>query len=113
QGSAIKIPILIELFRQAEAGTLSLDERVAVRSADQVGGTGVAQWFGDGQSMMSLRDLAVLMIALSDNTATNILISKVGMDAVNRTMSTLGVATIKLQRKMIQPRESAVGNENI
>ena len=113
QGSAIKIPILIELFRQASAGTLSLEERVPVRAADQVGGTGVITWFGDGLSMISLRDLAVLMIVLSDNTATNILIDKVGMAAVNSTMATLGVPSIRLQRKMIQPRESAAGRENI
>ena len=113
QGSAIKIPILIELFRQAESGTLTLEERVPVRSADQVGGTGVSQWFGDGQSMLSLRDLAVLMIVLSDNTATNVLIGKVGMGAVNRTMASLGVGTIRLQRRMITPRESAIGNENL
>jgi beta-lactamase class A len=50
QGSAIKIPILIELFRQADAGTLSLEEKLPVRAADQVGGTGVSQYFGDGQS---------------------------------------------------------------
>ena len=113
QGSAIKIPLLIELFRQAESGTLSLDERVPVRAADQVGGSGVSQWFGDGQSMLSLRDLAVLMIVLSDNTATNMLIGKVGMSAVNSTMATLGVRAIRLQRRMIQPKESAIGNENI
>lgn len=113
QGSAIKIPILIELFRQAEIGTLALDERVSLRATDQVGGTGVTQWFGDGQSVLSLRDLAVLMIVLSDNTATNVLIGKVSMHAVNNTMATLGVGAIKLQRRMIQPRESAIGNENI
>lgn len=113
QGSAIKIPLLIELFRQAETGTLSLEERVPVRAADQVGGTGVSQWFGDGQSILSLRDLAVLMIVLSDNTATNVLIGKVGMRAVNGTMASLQLGTIKLQRKMITPRESAIGNENI
>ncbi len=113
QGSAIKIPLLVELFRQAESGTLNLEERVPVRAADQVGGTGVSQWFGDGQSMLSLRDLAVLMIVLSDNTATNMLIGKVGMSAVNSTMATLGVRAIRLQRRMIQPKESAIGNENI
>jgi beta-lactamase class A len=113
QGSAIKIPILIELFRQASAGTLSLEERVPVRGADQVGGTGVIYWFGDGLSMISLRDLAVLMIVLSDNTATNILIDRVGMSAVNATMVSLGVPAIRLQRKMIQVRESAAGRENV
>jgi len=113
QGSAIKIPILIELFRQVSAGTLSLDERLAVRSADQVGGTGIINWFGDGLSLISLRDLAVLMIVLSDNTATNLLIDRVGMPAVNGTMVSLGLPSIKLQRKMIQVRESAAGRENI
>lgn len=113
QGSAIKIPLLIELFRQAEVGTINLAERVPVRAADQVGGTGVSQWFGDGQSMMSLRDLAVLMIVLSDNTATNMLIAKVSMPAVNSAMATMGLGSIKLQRRMIQPKESAIGNENI
>ncbi len=113
QGSAIKIPLLIELFRQAETGALSLDERLTVRAVDQVGGTGVAQWFGDAKSELSLRDLAVLMIVLSDNTATNLLIDKVGMASVNSTMSSLGVSAIRLQRRMITPRESAVGNENL
>lgn len=113
QGSAIKIPLLIELFRQADAGTFSLEERLPVRRADQVAGTGVIQWFGDGQSALSLRDLAVLMIVLSDNTATNVLIDKVGMASVNATMTALGAPSIRLQRKMIQPRESAAGRENI
>lgn len=113
QGSAIKIPLLIELFRQADAGTLSLTDRLPVRASDQVAGTGVAQWFGDGQSTMSLRDLAVLMIVLSDNTATNILIGRVGMPAVNATMASLGAGSVKLQRLMIRPRESAIGNENV
>ncbi len=113
QGSAIKIPILIELFRQAESGTVSLADRMPVRAADQVGGTGVAQYFGNGESMLSLRDLAVLMIALSDNTATNLLIPKLGMASVNGTMVSLGAPSVKLQRMMIRPRESAMGNENI
>ena len=113
QGSAIKIPILIELYRQADAGLLKLDERVSLRQADQIAGTGVAQYFSEGQSMLSLHDLAVLMIVLSDNAATNVLIGKVGMSAVNSTMATLKLPAIKVQRLMIRPRESAVGNENI
>src|SRR5690606_7325796 len=61
----------------------------------------------------SLHDLAVPMILLSDNTATNILIDGVGMDHVNRLMADLGLAEIRLQRKMIRPEDSARGNENI
>lgn len=113
QGSAIKIPVLIELYRQADAGIIKLDERVAVRVADQVAGSGVAQYFTEGQSLLSLHDLAVLMIVLSDNAATNVLIGKVGMPAVNATMASMKLPSIKLQRLMIRARESAVGSENI
>ena len=113
QGSAIKIPILIELFRQADAGIVQLDARVPVTAADQVGGTGVAQYFTAGQSQLSLRDLATLMIVLSDNTATNVLIGRLGMAQVNATMARMGLPGIRLQRLMIRPNASAAGRENI
>jgi beta-lactamase class A len=113
QGSAIKIPVLLELYRQAEAGALRLDERVQVSAADQVGGSGVLRSFGDGTSQVSLRDLAVLMINLSDNTATNLLIDRVGMENVNRTMQEIDLGNTKLQRRMIRPEDSARGNENL
>lgn len=113
QGSAIKVAVLVELFRQAEGGRLRLAERVPVRAADQVGGSGVLRHFGDGASQLSLRDLAVLMIVLSDNTATNLLIDRVGMEAVNGTLRALGLPGTRLQRKMIRPRESARGQENL
>jgi beta-lactamase class A len=113
QGSAIKIPLLIELYRQDEAGTLRLSTRVPVRLADRTGGSGLLQNLGDGTSELSLGDLAMFMITVSDNTATNMLIDRVGMDKVNATTRALGVPEVKLQRKMIRPRDSAAGNENI
>ncbi len=54
-----------------------------------------------------------MMITVSDNMATNLLIDRVGMDRVNELMADLGLASIRLQRKMIQPEESARGNENL
>lgn len=113
QGSAIKVPLLIELYRQAGAGRLRLDDRVPVRAADRTGGSGVLQFFGDGSSEVSLRDLATLMIVLSDNTATNLLIERVGMENVNRTLAEMGLRRTRLQRMMIRPRESARGMENL
>lgn len=113
QGSAIKVPVLIEMHRQAEAGRLRLDDRVPVRAADRAGGSGVLQFFGDGSSELSLRDLATLMIVLSDNTATNLLIGRLGMESVNRTLSEMGLRRTRLQRMMIRPRESARGMENL
>jgi beta-lactamase class A len=113
QGSAIKIPLLIELYRQDATGVLKLSTRVPVRLADRTGGSGLLQNLGDGTSELSLGDLAMFMITVSDNTATNILIDRVGMDKVNTTTRALGVPEVKLQRKMIRPRDSAAGNENI
>ncbi|HKG92113.1 MAG TPA: serine hydrolase [Gemmatimonadaceae bacterium] len=113
QGSAIKVPILLELLRQSEAGQLRLDERVTLRAADQVGGDGVLRFFADGASSLALRDLATLMVVLSDNTATNVLIDRVGMERVNATVAALGAAHTRLQRKMIRPAESARGQENL
>jgi beta-lactamase class A len=113
QGSAIKIPLLIELYHQDDAGTLELSTRVPVRLADRTGGSGLLQNLGDGTSELSLGDLAMFMITVSDNTATNMLIDRVGMDKVNATTRALGVPEVKLQRKMIRPRDSAAGTENI
>ena len=113
QGSAIKIPLLIELYRQDETGALKLSTRVPVRLADRTGGSGLLQNLGDGTSELSLGDLAMFMITVSDNTATNMLIDRVGMDKVNATTRALGVPEVKLQRKMIRPRDSFAGNENI
>ncbi|MGQ0765972.1 MAG: serine hydrolase [Gemmatimonadota bacterium] len=114
QGSAIKIPLLIELYRQLDVGHVRRDERIPIRKSDQVAGSGVVQWFSDGGTTMSPHDLAVLMISLSDNTTTNILIDRVGgFPAVNRTMDSLGASAIRLRRRMIQPLESARGNENV
>ena len=113
QGSAIKVPLLIELFHQDDAGTLKLSTRVPVRLADRTGGSGLLQNLGDGTSDLSLGDLAMFMITVSDNTATNMLIDRVGMDKVNATTRALGVPEVKLQRKMIRPRDSFAGNENI
>jgi beta-lactamase class A len=113
QGSAIKIPLLIELYHQDDAGALQLSARVPVRLADRTGGSGLLQNLGDGTSQLSLGDLAMFMITVSDNTATNMLIDRVGMDRVNATTRALGVPEVKLQRKMIRPRDSAAGNENI
>ena len=112
-GSAIKVALLIELFRESEHHPGLLAERIPVRHADQVGGTGVIQHFGDGTSMLSVEDLAVLMITLSDNTATNILIDRIGFDSVNTMLRGLGLRQTRLQRKMIHPESSVRGDENV
>jgi beta-lactamase class A len=113
QGSAIKIPILLELFRRADRNPALLATRRSITAATRTGGSGVLQFFSDGGSELSNEDLAVLMITLSDNGATNMLIDALGMDSVNRTMTSLGLRQTKLQRRMITPESSMRGAENI
>ena len=113
QGSSIKIPILIELFRQAQSRPAILRQRQQVTASTRTAGSGVIANFADASSELSNEDLAVLMIVLSDNTATNLLIDAVGMDAVNRTMNALAAPQTRLQRKMIRPESSARGEENV
>lgn len=113
QGSAIKIPILVEVLKQANEGKFKLTDKIKIEKKYQVGGSGVLKEFGDGLSELSVYDLAVLMITVSDNTATNILIDLVGMENVNKTLEKLGFKNTKLQRKMIRPDASARGEENL
>jgi beta-lactamase class A len=112
QASSIKIAVLVELLRQAQDGKFQLSERVEIRRAQFAGGSGVLQDFGDGTSALSLRDLAALMIVVSDNTATNILIDRVGQARVNQTLQSLGLEQTRLLRRMIQPEEERRGIEN-
>ena len=113
QGSAIKIPILMEVFKQAREGRFRLTDRRPVPRSLMVGGSGVLQYLGDGTSELSIRDLAVLMIVLSDNTATNILIDLVGMENINRTLVSLGLRKTAVHRRMIDQAASARGDENL
>jgi beta-lactamase class A len=112
QASSIKIAVLVELFRQAEAGRQRLEERIEVNRSQMVGGSGILQDFAGAGSALSLRDLAVLMIVLSDNTATNILIDRVGMENVNATLQRLGLAHTRLERRMMDAAAEKANREN-
>lgn len=109
--STIKIAILYELFAQAEEGRLRLDEVRPLTAAARVAGSGVLQ-FLDAPAL-TLTDYATLMTMLSDNSATNVLIDAVGMDAVNRRMRGLGLERIWLQRRMIDTEAARQGRENL
>ena len=113
QASAIKVLILLELFRRAESEPTLRRERVELTAANRTGGSGVLQVLTDGGSALSLEDHAIYMIQHSDNTSTNILLDRPGMPAVNALAVALGAPSARFQRKMIQPEASARGDENI
>ncbi len=95
--SAYKIPILVEVFRQVEAGKFSLDDRVELTADDRTLGSGILTLMAPGLKP-TIRDLATLMIILSDNQATDILLTKVGAENVTATMRKLGLNNIRVDR---------------
>lgn len=109
--SMIKVPIMIEIMRQAAEGEVFLDEIIEVKDQVKVDG-GILQELRSGLPM-TIRELVTLMIVLSDNTATNILIDRFGMDAVNKAMQNFGLSTTVLQRKMMDFAAARAGRENL
>lgn len=112
--SAIKIPILIEMFRWREEGRLKFDEQVTVQPSESVGGSGVLQnRLKTGPVTVSVEEIVRQMIASSDNTATNWCIRRVGMAGINQTISRLGFLDTRLQRIMIDQAAASRNEENI
>jgi len=95
--STIKTLILVAVARALDAGTLALDTDITVRDEMRVGGSGVLNWLHDGITL-PLQDMAWLMIAISDNTASNALIDAVGLDAIAEAAAALGIEGLHLRR---------------
>ena len=96
--SLIKVPILVALFDEVEKGNIALDDRVRVLKVDKVPGSGMLQHFHDGLEV-TIGDLAMLMITISDNTATNMLLDRVPMRRVWEKMEALGLPRTKVHSK--------------
>lgn len=109
--SSVKLAVLYELYRQAEEGRLDLAE-VTAPPLPRAGGGGVLQELG-GRVSLTWRDLAVLMMGWSDNEATNLLIAKVGLDAVNRRLDALSLPGVRLRRRMMDLEAARAGRENV
>lgn len=93
--SVIKIPLMVEVFRQVEAGKFALTDRVTMKESDKRPGTGVMRSL-DPNASLTIKDLITLMIIVSDNTATDMLFEKVGgTEPVNKLMQSYGLNTIK------------------
>ena len=110
--STIKVAILLELYRQAEAGRLRLTDVYEVQSRDLVEGSAILGNLTPG-TKLSLRDLALFMVVVSDNTASNLLMERVGLEHVNTTLRGLGLGKTQLRRKMMDLHAAQAGRENL
>lgn len=105
--SNIKIPVLIELFTQIERGRIELSDPVVMLDVDRVGGSGILQHF-DAPLEMTVKDAATFMVNQSDNTATNLIVDKLGIRAVNERMDSLGYPGTKLWAKVSRSRQTSI-----
>jgi beta-lactamase class A len=93
--SVIKIPLMVEAFRQIEAGKFSLRDRYTLKEVDKRPGTGVIRSMDEG-AVLTIKDLLTLMTIVSDNTATDVIFAKVGgIEPVNQLMRSYGLNTIR------------------
>jgi beta-lactamase class A len=109
--SLIKLPVLLEVYAQACEGNVKLIDRVTLHNEDKVPGSGIlTPHFSDGASF-SLRDATRLMIAFSDNTATNLVLDKVGIKAVNKRMKAWGHPNTRVNHKSFRGDTTSVAPE--
>jgi beta-lactamase class A len=113
QASSIKICVLAELYRQAQEGKLKLTDMYTVNAADLVQDSDIMGGLTPGVTQITLRDLATMMVAVSDNSATNVLIDRVGMENVNAFLGAQGLRDTRLRRKMMDLKAAGEGRENI
>jgi len=111
--SSIKVAVLVELYRQAQDGKLKLTDIYVVQKPDIVPDSSIMEGLTPGVTKITLRDLATMMVAVSDNSATNVLIDRVGMENVNAMLDSLGLTHTRLRRKMMDLKAASEGRENI
>jgi beta-lactamase class A len=102
--SVIKLTILFEAMEQVRAGKASWDEKLTLAKGDAVSGSGVLLFF-DTPLTLTLKDLLTLMVIMSDNTATNLAIDRLGLDNINARIAWMGLKDTHLYKKIGKPAE--------
>lgn len=111
--SIIKLPLLVELFRQDQSGKgARLLDPYVVDAEDLVADSAMLAGLTPGATRLDNRGLATFMVGVSDNGATNVLIDRVGMDSVNALLDSLGLRDTRLRRKMMDVAAAKAGREN-
>jgi beta-lactamase class A len=108
--STIKIAVMIEAFARVNEGKIKWTDEVVLTKEKKVSGSGILAELSDGLHL-TLRDAVNLMMILSDNTATNLVLDVLTTDAVNARMESLGFKNIKIMRKVGSGGESMAGKD--
>ena len=108
--STIKLPIMMETFHQIAQGKISWTDEIVLAKEKKQGGSGILFEFSDN-TKFDLKTAVNLMIVVSDNTATNLVLDKVGTDNVNDFMDTLGLKQTRSLRKVFGGGEARVNSD--
>lgn len=109
--SVIKLFIMAEAFRRFEDGSMSPDEEFVIEPSMKMPSCGALTYMHDGLRVTAM-DLVVLMIILSDNSATNILIDRLGIDSINSLIESIGAEGCRLNRRLFDRDASRRGIQN-
>ncbi|MDF2591420.1 MAG: hypothetical protein K0S75_886 [Clostridia bacterium] len=108
--STIKILIMVEAYRRYINGKLDLNEKISIYNAEKVEFSLISEM---NTNHYTVKDLIILMMTISDNTATNVLIGLLGMDDINNLGRELGLRGTNLQRKMMDFEAAMKGRQNL
>ncbi len=106
--SLIKFPILLEVYMEAKEGKLKLSDSVTLHDRDKVPGSGILTYHFSEGATFPLRDAVRLMIAYSDNTATNLVLDRIGIPATNQRMQAWGCPNTRLNAKVFRGSTTSI-----
>jgi len=105
--SVIKLAILYEALEQVRSGKAHFDDKISLTAADQVGGSGLLRVF-DAPLSLTLKDVLTMMIVMSDNSATNLVIDHLGLENIDARIAKLGLKDTYLYKKVFTPAPAGV-----
>lgn len=106
--SLIKFPVMLEVYMQALEGKVKLSDLVVLRKEDMVPGAGILTYHFSAGATFSLRDAVRLMIVYSDNTATNLVLDKIGIAATGKRMAEWGCPNTKINAKVFRGSTTSI-----
>jgi len=109
--SLIKLTVMVETYWQVSEGKIALDKTLTLRKDDKVAGSGVLTNHFSNGATFPLRDAVRLMIALSDNTATNLVLDQIGIPSTNERMEKLGFKYTKINAKVYKGSTTSIAPE--
>jgi beta-lactamase class A len=109
--SLIKFPVMLEAYMQVLEGKVKLEDLVTLKNADKVPGSGILTYHFSEGATFPLRDAVRLMMVYSDNTATNLVLDKIGIASTGRRMKSWGFPHTKIHAKVFMASTTSIDKE--